>query len=167
MKVETISFGSVKSYAKVASRLKDFREKNPRASVKTTVTPTDSGVMVQAYILSDKADESSADATGTAFYPAKQMQENKAFEKLETIAVGRALALLGWLNDGEIATSEEMEEFLEFKFDNLKKEIEQATKREQFQAVLAKANAMEKRELTPLINARIAELKEQSHATKN
>ena len=34
---------------------------------------------------------------------------------METIAVGRALALLGYATDGEIASSEEMEEFLEQK----------------------------------------------------
>lgn len=109
-KLETMNV-SGGQYAKVATRLKDFREKHPRASLKTTVTPMTDGTMVQAYILTDKADETSADATGTAFYTAKQMASAKAFEKLETIAVGRALALLGWLNDGEIASSEEMEEF--------------------------------------------------------
>ena len=38
----------------------------------------------------------------------------KDFEKLESIAVGRALAMLGYGADGEIATSEEMEEFHEY-----------------------------------------------------
>jgi len=114
-KVSTISFGSVKAYAKVADRLKDFREKNPRASVKTEVIPQDGGMIIQATILTDKADISSADATGSAYYPEAQLKRDKGFEKLETIAVGRALALLGWLNDGEIASTEEMEEFTEFK----------------------------------------------------
>ena len=35
----------------------------------------------------------------------------KAFEKLETIAVGRALAFAGYLASGEIASFEEMQEF--------------------------------------------------------
>lgn len=109
--IETMKV-SGKDYAKVASRLKDFREKHPRASVKTSPKPYgEGGMMIQAYILTDKSDASSADATGTAVYSAKEMSSAKAFEKLETIAVGRALAMLGWLNSGEIASSEEMAEF--------------------------------------------------------
>ena len=48
----------------------------------------------------------------------------KAFEKLETISVGRALSLLGYLNNGEIASSEEMEEFEDFK----KRKVEDQSK---------------------------------------
>ena len=35
----------------------------------------------------------------------------KSFEKLESIAVGRALAFAGFSADGEIASFEEMEEY--------------------------------------------------------
>jgi hypothetical protein len=38
----------------------------------------------------------------------------KALEKLESIAVGRALAFAGYLASGEIATAEEMERFASF-----------------------------------------------------
>ena len=41
-------------------------------------------------------------------------QKDKDFEKLESIALGRALANLGYLASGEIASTEEMEEFQKF-----------------------------------------------------
>ncbi len=102
-------------YAKVSDRLKEFREQNPNALVETTPTIDGATIIFKAHILKDKSDPYSAEATGHA------MGENKgakAFEKLESISVGRALALLGYLNNGEIASSEEMEEFNEYK-DNL------------------------------------------------
>ena len=40
---------------------------------------------------------------------------NKALEKLETISTGRALAFLGYMKDGRIASTEEMEEFNSYK----------------------------------------------------
>lgn len=46
--------------------------------------------------------------TGHAFGKAGA---SKAFEKLETIAVGRALAFAGFLADGDIASAEEMQEY--------------------------------------------------------
>jgi len=78
------------------------------------------GLIFEAHILQDKADESSAESTGSAMYNEKDMQKAKSFEKLETISVGRALALLGYLNNGEVATSEEMVEFEDYR--NEKKE---------------------------------------------
>jgi len=39
-------------------------------------------------------------------------KSNKDFEKQETIAVGRALAFAGFLSDGEVASYEEMEDFI-------------------------------------------------------
>ena len=98
-----------KQYAQVKDRLKEFRSVNPRARIETTPSVQEDGsILFKAYILSDKANEHSADATGHALGKAGN---EKAFEKLETIAVGRALALLGYATDGEIASSEEMEEF--------------------------------------------------------
>lgn len=102
-------------YAKVADRLKEFRQDNPRSSIKTTYEFTpNGGAVFTTYILKDKRDKYSADATGTAAYSVNQMKKDKAFEKLETISVGRALSLLGYLNNGEIASTEEMEEFETF-----------------------------------------------------
>ena len=116
-------------YAKVADRLLEFRNDNPRASVKTEHKIAENGsVSFSTYILKDKADEFSADATGSASYSAKEMEKPKAFEKLETISVGRALSLLGYLNNGEVASSEEMEEFEAFKEQKRREQIDQAIK---------------------------------------
>lgn len=116
-----------KQYAQVKDRLKEFREANPRAQIETTPMPqADGRLMFKAYILSDKADATSADATGHALSAGKGGE--KDFEKLETISVGRALALLGYATDGEIASSDEMEAFESFKQEGVKKQIKDAEK---------------------------------------
>jgi hypothetical protein len=53
--------------------------------------------------------------------------KDKLFEKQETIAVGRALALLGYASDGEIASSEEMEEFQAHKQEQLAEAVMEVT----------------------------------------
>jgi len=112
-KVETTKIGGGAMYAKVSSRLKKFRADNPRALIETTPIPQANGmIMFKARIVKDKAETDSAEATGHALQTKSGLKD---FEKLETIAVGRALALLGYGADGEIASSEEMEEFEDFK----------------------------------------------------
>jgi len=106
-KVQTIKV-SGGEYAKVADRLKSFREKCPRGLIETKHALDGDTIIFSARILSDKADENSAEATGHSMGTKKK---DKEFEKQETIAVGRALAMLGYLASGEIASSEEMEEF--------------------------------------------------------
>lgn len=113
--VKTKKIAGDVDYAGVPERLKEFRQTNSRADVKTEHTWLDDGGLdFKAFIIVDKSDENSASATGTAHYSAKEMQIKKAFEKLETISVGRALAILGYLNDGQVATTEEMTEFNEY-----------------------------------------------------
>lgn len=102
-----------KEYAQVKDRLKEFRKDNPRGDIKTTPSIREDGtIMFEAVIVKDRADENSARATGHAYGPNKG---DKAFEKVETIAVGRALAYIGYAADGEIASSEEMEEYETYK----------------------------------------------------
>ena len=109
--MKTISLQG-KEYAQVSERLKEFRENCPNALIETTPTIMPDGqVMFKTRILKDKADANSAEATGHAIGDNKGA---KAFEKLETISVGRALALLGYMASGEIASSDEMEEFLSY-----------------------------------------------------
>jgi hypothetical protein len=99
-------------YSGVPKRLKRFREDTVRGDVNTSHTfLPDGGLTFQATVVKDRSDEYSARSTGTAYYNAEEMSKKKAFEKLETISVGRALSLLGYLNNGEIASTEEMEEF--------------------------------------------------------
>lgn len=102
-----------KQYAQVKERIKEFRQDNPNGLIETNPTIQGDGqILFKARILKDKADETSAEGTGHAL---GKNSGQKAFEKLETIAVGRALAMLGYMSDGEIASSEEMEEFIAYK----------------------------------------------------
>lgn len=111
MKTKTVSLKG-KEYAEVKVRVRQFREDCPNGLIETDFTLNNDTITFKARILKDKKDLASAEATGHAL--GKNTGE-KVFEKLETIAVGRALALLGYGSDGEIASSEEMEEFLEQK----------------------------------------------------
>lgn len=96
-------------YAKVADRLKAFREACPNGSILTDFQLLEGGgIVFTATVIKDKADPNSAEATGHAM--GDKSEKVKIFEKLESVAVGRALANLGYLASGEIASSEEMEE---------------------------------------------------------
>jgi hypothetical protein len=98
-----------KEYAQVKDRIKMFREENKNGSISTdTLVNPDGSVILKATVISDLSDENSKRSTGQAF---GKLIKEKAFEKLETIAVGRALAFLGYMADGAIASSDEMEDF--------------------------------------------------------
>ena len=111
-RADTMSL-SGNDYAKVPERIKLFREDCPNGSIRTSFNLDNDTLVFTATIIKDKSDPSSADATGHSM--AKMTTKQKEFEKQETIAVGRALALLGYLASGEIASSEEMEEFNSYK----------------------------------------------------
>lgn len=125
-KVNTIDLKG-KAYAQVKDRLKEFRSQNPNALIETTPTiRADGAILFRARILKDKADPNSGEATGNAM---GEQKGDKAFEKIETIAVGRALAFLGYAADGEIASSEEMEQFFEYKEEQRQTLITEMTER--------------------------------------
>jgi hypothetical protein len=105
--MKTMKIGS-QEYAKVADRLKAYREENPTGKIETSFTQLPDGQMILKATIKK---ENGAEATGQAM---GKLDKDKAFEKLESIAVGRALAFLGYLASGEIASSEEMQEFLEY-----------------------------------------------------
>ena len=125
------------NYAKVADRLNEFRSANPRSKISVKFSYNEKGDLTHhAYIWKDKTDFydllksqvnakdalESADAEGSSLMYADKVKQEKGFEKNETIAIGRALAILGYAGSGEIASSEEMEEFEDFK----KQKIENA-----------------------------------------
>lgn len=91
-------------YAKVADRLQEFHADSP-VSIVTLCDFKEGWVIFEAVATNKKGS-----FTGHSFGKVSGRDE-KAFEKLETIAVGRALAFAGYLADGAIATAEEMEEF--------------------------------------------------------
>lgn len=115
-----------KAYAQVKDRIKEFRADCPHGEITTTPTVTDTSIIFKAYILKDKSDTASASATGHSMAKVTEKNVEKQFEKQETIAVGRALALLGYASDGEIASGEEMEEFLEYQEDKKAEAIMEA-----------------------------------------
>ncbi len=128
-KVQTTKIGGGADYAKVNSRMLEFRADNPKGKIDTKPEYVNIGdktfIQFKATIVKDKSDDTSAEASGHARLPEDNKQ--KTFEKCETIAVGRALAFLGYGADGEIASSEEMEEFEKYQEEKKKEVIEQAT----------------------------------------
>ncbi len=114
-------------YAKVNDRLLEFRQDNPKGSIVTSFQLVTDRIIFKSHIVKDRGDATSAEATGHA--TGKDDGTEKVFEKLETIATGRALALLGYGAKGEIASSEEMEEFLEYQEEKRAEAIMEATER--------------------------------------
>ena len=158
MTLETINLKG-NDYATVPTRLKEFRKLNPRSSVETDPTINDDTVVFKATITVDKQDPNSATSTGHSY---GKLSGDKAFEKLETVAVGRALSLLGYLNKGQVASTEEMLEFEEYKqaqLEELLGRINEAKTKEDFAAILNGLTPEMKREVTPFINQRIEEIK--------
>jgi len=102
-----------KDYAEVVERLREFRNDCPRGKIETTpMIQEDGKIIFKTFIKKDIGESNSAESTGHAL---GENKGQKSFEKLETISVGRALALLGYCANGQIASGEEMEEYLEYK----------------------------------------------------
>ena len=100
-KVETMKV-SGQDYAKVAKRSEAFHEDNPKCNVTTSYEVKEGHVIFSATVETKKGT-----FTGHSY---GRVTGNKAFEKLETISVGRALAFAGYLASGDIACAEEMAE---------------------------------------------------------
>lgn len=157
-KVQTTKLGS-KEYAKVADRIQAFREENPNALIETAPTITDTHIIFKARILKDKSNPHSAEATGHSMGEIEQEGKEKIFEKQESIAVGRALALIGYAASGEIASSEEMEEFQAHKQEQLAEQIMEVTE--------SIGNCANQEELKTLWNALSGEMKQHVLEAKN
>lgn len=109
-KLKTINL-SGKQYAQVAERLRAIHDDHKDFDIVTTPTITDSGniIFTATLTIRDKKD-----ANGPVVYTGHSFGKNgavKAFEKQETIAVGRALAFAGYHADGEIASADEMKDY--------------------------------------------------------
>lgn len=138
--VKTTKISGGADYAKVADRLKRFWEENPNGKIDTERENLDGGkIRFVARIWRDSQQvgqlaaagasaeviKMTANATASADATKKGDKEN---EKLETVAVGRALAMLGYLASGEVASREEMQQFEDFKAEKLLEEINEAMK---------------------------------------
>lgn len=110
-KLKTIKL-SGKEYAQVAERLRAIHEDYPRGGkngdfdIVTVYDMTERGVIFTANLTIREGGSTRA-YTGHSYGGGGK---EKAFEKLETIAVGRALAFAGYHADGEIASADEMQE---------------------------------------------------------
>jgi len=103
------------NHAKVADRLMEFWKDNPTGEIKTIPTKDVNGqVIFEAVISTERGSATARQATGHSF---GSTDGEKNLEKLETIAVGRALAMLGYATSGEVASQEEMDEFNKFKIE--------------------------------------------------
>lgn len=134
-RIKTVKIGGGVDYAKVADRIKIFWEENPNGKIDTEREDIsenkvrfiariwrDSKVILDLATIGTDINivKLTANATASADAAKKGDKEN---EKLETVAVGRALAMLGYLASGEVASREEMEQFEAYKADLFKDEI--------------------------------------------
>jgi len=115
---ERVKVPGGKLYTKVVDRLTAFKGRFPTAPdgvlIHTQIhTLTDNYVVFKAFILEGET----VLATGHGF---NAIAKEKAFEKAETVAVGRALAFFDPMYGGEseLASQEEMEKFKELTSDN-------------------------------------------------
>ena len=117
-----------KEYAPVSARVEQFHKDHADGSITTETTFSDGHVIVKAtirfniishhgdvikvperaYCMSDTPANTTRTFTGHAY---GKVGAEKAFEKLETTAVGRALAFAGYLSGGEIASYDEVKDF--------------------------------------------------------
>ncbi len=105
MEIKTINLKG-KEYAPVGERIKAFHETYTKdTSIETDVEFKEGWSYVKATIKFD-----GKTFNGHSF---GKLGVEKALEKLETVAVGRALAFAGFAPDGSIASYEEMEKFVD------------------------------------------------------
>lgn len=107
-KLQTIKLQN-KDYATVPTRIKEFRQDCKKGVIETESKRNEMEIEFIATIYKDGSNREIGKAMGHSF---GNIKDSKAFEKLETIAVGRALAMLGYMASGDVASSEEMDEFL-------------------------------------------------------
>lgn len=107
-KIKTINLQG-KEYAQVSERVKYFNANHPNGSIITDPEIQGEGISVKATIIPN-FEKPERKFTGHSF---GKIGKEKALEKLETVAVGRALAFMGILADGGIASQEEIDKFEE------------------------------------------------------
>lgn len=103
-KVKTISLQG-KNYVQVAERLRAIHEDHKgKFDIVTSYSVTENGNVVFTGTVTIR------DVGTFSGHSFGKLGGTKAFEKLETVAVGRALAFAGYHGDGDIASVEEMED---------------------------------------------------------
>lgn len=118
--IETIDLRG-KDYAPVSERIKKLHSTYDDVSIETGYEFQEGWAICKAKVTISNTKKNGA-YTGHSMDKITG-EEDKAFEKLETVAVGRALANAGFLASGEIASAEEMEKFYGEDSDELKDDI--------------------------------------------
>jgi hypothetical protein len=102
MQLKTIQLKG-KDYSPVSARIEQFHKDHAKGTINTEYEFKEGYCIFKATIsFEDRT------FTGHAF---GKVGTEKAFEKLETVSVGRALAFAGYLAGGEIASYDEIERF--------------------------------------------------------
>lgn len=101
MEIPTIDLKGNK-YAKVKDRVAQFHKEHKDGQIKTSFNFHEDKLVFKARVSFGDPERV---FTGHALGKGGTL---KAFEKTETVAVGRALGLAGYLADGDIASYEEM-----------------------------------------------------------
>lgn len=96
-----------REYAPVSERVAQLHKDNEFCSIVTEPEFKEGLCIFKATITTGLGEEKRT-FTGHAF---GKIGAEKAFEKLESVAVGRALAMAGYLAGGEIASYDEIEKF--------------------------------------------------------
>jgi hypothetical protein len=115
MEIKTISLKG-KAYAPVSARVEQFHKDHADGNITTSYEFKEGYVIFRAKVSWGMPKSVTPDGiqherafTGHAF---GKVGTEKAFEKIETVSVGRALAMAGYLAGGEIASYDEMEDFV-------------------------------------------------------
>lgn len=96
------------SYVRVNTRLAEFWTKHPEGRIETSYGFHEGVLVLTAKLFKTQQDTNPA-ATGHAFL--ERLDGDKVGEYTETVAVGRALALMGFQVEKSIASAEEMSRF--------------------------------------------------------
>lgn len=102
-----------KEYAPVSARVEQFHKDHADGSITTETTFVEGHVVVKATITFLQGDDKVPTIRTFTGHAYGKVGIEKAFEKIETTAVGRALAFAGYLAGGEIASYDEMKNFEE------------------------------------------------------
>jgi len=125
------------SYVGVNERLLDFYKKHPEGRVETSVTVVGDGIIVKASLYR-KPEDIIAAATGHSFLT--DIAGDKVGEYTETVAVGRALAFMGFRVEKAIASAQEITRYNKAKGGEKKETKETKKKDEERAETLAKAS---------------------------
>jgi hypothetical protein len=105
-----------KKYSPVSARVEQFHKDHADGNITTSYEFKDGYVIFKATVFWRVPQDGSLKGliydrtfTGHAF---GKIASEKAFEKIESVSVGRALAMAGYLAGGEIASYDEMEDFV-------------------------------------------------------